>query len=84
MQLKENRELVDRDEGIFNKFFLDDISSDLPKCVWNIQKDTTESVALIRNSLWPGYYAFHRVHTPIYGGVYIGYGIKNLDLLFMI
>jgi hypothetical protein len=41
-------------------------------------------VAILRNKLWPGYYAYHRANTSIFGGVYIGYALKNLDLPFMI
>jgi radial spoke head protein 9 len=84
VQHKHKRDLIDRDESIYNSAFLDDSSLDYPKGTWSIQKDTTEQVAIIRNKLWPGYYAYHRVKTPIYGGVYIGNGLKNLDLPFLI
>jgi len=75
---------VDRDEGVYNHSFLDDVSNDWPKGSWNLLKDTTESTAVLRNKLWPGYYGYHRANTNIFGGVYIGNGIKNLDLPFMI
>lgn len=81
---KEKREQIDRDEAIYNHQFLDDVVNDWPKGSWNVLKDTTESVAILRNKLWPGYYAYHRVNSPIFGGLYIGSGIKNLDLPFMI
>ena len=76
--------MIDRDDGVYNHQFLDEIQNDWPKGAWNIQKDTTGTVALIRNKLWPGYYAYHRINTPVFGGVYIGNAIKNLDLPFMI
>jgi radial spoke head protein 9 len=76
--------LIDRDEGIYNHYFLDEIQQDWPKGSWNILKDTSGTVAIVRNKLWPGYYAYHRINTPVFGGVYIGNGIKNLDLPFMI
>jgi radial spoke head protein 9 len=81
---KEKRDLIDRDEGIFNNAFLDLVSSDLLKGAWSVQKDTTESTVLIRNKLWPGYYSYHRMNTSIYGGLYIGNGIRNNDLPFML
>ncbi len=81
---KEKREQIDRDDAIYVDTFLDDITNDWPKGTWNILKDTSESVAVIRNKLWPGYYAYHRVNTGIFGAAYIGNGIKNLDLPFMI
>ena len=34
--------------------------------------------------LWPGYVGYHRANSPIQGGVYIGDGLKNLDLAFML
>lgn len=81
---KEKRDLIDRDDGIFNPNFLDTLSSDPLKGAWSIQKDTTESVAIIRNKLWPGYYAYHRVGSAIYGSLYIGNGLRNNDLPFMV
>jgi len=38
----------------------------------------------VRNLFWPGYYAFHRLSSDRFGSVYIGDGIKNADLPFMI
>lgn len=81
---KDRKEQLDRDEAIYNHNFLDEIASDLPQGSWNLLKDTTEQVSILRNKLWPGYYAYHKVNTAIYGGIYIGNGIKNLDLPFMI
>jgi radial spoke head protein 9 len=34
----------------------------------------------LRSLLWPGYVAYNRVHSNIFGGIYIGNGIKNSDL----
>jgi len=38
----------------------------------------------LRSLQWPGYFAFHKANTNIFGGVYIGYGIQNEDLAFTI
>ena len=81
---KEKRDLIDRDEGIYNSQFLESIASDPLKGAWTLQKDTTESVVIIRNKLWPGYYAYHRLNSQIYGGLYIGNGLRNNDLPFMV
>jgi radial spoke head protein 9 len=81
---KKKRDLIDRDEGIFNNQFLDTLAQDSLKGAWSIQKDTSESVAIIRNKLWPGYYAYHRTNSPIYGSLYIGSGLRNNDLPFML
>jgi len=48
--------------------------------------DTTRTQTTIRSFLWPGYIAFHDFGSSRkeYGGVYLGNGIKNSDLPFMI
>jgi radial spoke head protein 9 len=47
-------------------------------------RDVTKSVIILRNQYWPGYYAYHRTNTPIFGGLYIGDGLQNVDLPFML
>lgn len=84
VQQKAKRDQIERDEAVYNHGFLDELSQDLPRKCWNIQKDTTETVALLRNQLWPGYFGFHRANTSVYGSLYMGYAVKNLDLPFMI
>jgi radial spoke head protein 9 len=76
--------LMQRDEAVYNNGFLDDIQVDHPKGCWSLVKDCTETVANVRNNLWPGFYAFHRLNTPLYGSLYIGHGIRNNDLPFMV
>jgi radial spoke head protein 9 len=75
--LKEKKEQLDRDEGIYNPDFLDEITTDYPAGAWFALTDTTGQVALLRNRLWPGYYGYHKINTPIFGGLYIGDGICN-------
>ena len=84
VQNKKQIDLIARQEAVFSNEFLDDVSADKPNFCWSIIKDTTQSVATLRSQLWPGYYGFQRSNTPIYGSVYIGDGIKNIDLPFMI
>ena len=60
------------------------MEADKPNHSWSIIKDSTQTVATLRSQLWPGYYGYHRANTAIYGSVYIGDGIKNIDLPFMI
>ena len=76
--------LLQRDEAIYNMKFLDDILIDFPHNSWSLIKDSSSSVANLRNILWPGYYAFHRVNTPLFGSIYIGNGVRNNDLPFMV
>ena len=76
--------MIQRDEAVYNANFLDDISADFPKSSWSLVKDTTGAVANLRNNLWPGFYSFHRVNTTVFGSLYIGDGIRNNDLPFMV
>lgn len=84
VQQAEKVGLMQRDESTFNHKFLDDISADFPRHCWSIVKDSTQTVASLRNNLWPGYYAYHRVNTPVFGSIYIGNGVRNNDLPFMV
>ena len=81
---KKQKDLIARQEAIFASDFLDDVSDDKPNFSWSIIKDTTGAVSTLRSQLWPGYYSFQRCNTPIYGSVYIGDGIRNIDLPFML
>ena len=85
VEQKEKKELADREEDIFNHEFLDCVALDVPNSSWSVQKDPINPVLVtIRSRLWPGYYAYHRANTGQFGGIYIGDGIKNVDLPFML
>jgi len=77
------KELIARDEAVYSDNFLDSIAEDKPTACWSLLRDTTGSVAVLRSQLWPGYYAYHRSNTAVYGSAYIGDGIQNIDLPFM-
>jgi radial spoke head protein 9 len=83
-ECKEQCDLIARNEAFYSTEFLDPVSVDMPKCCWSVQKDTTQCVAILRNHMWQGYYGYHRVQSPIYGGLYVGDGIANIDLPFMV
>lgn len=78
------RELNEQDDAIFRPDFLESISDDPVHGSWSIQLDTTKSQTTARSLLWPGYVAFHTLNSKVYGGVYIGTGVKNADLPFML
>jgi hypothetical protein len=46
--------------------------------------DPTKTIVNLRSLSWPGYFAFHKANSKIFGGCYFGFGIKNLDLSFML
>lgn len=75
---------MERDDSVFRHDFLDVIDNDQIKGSWTLHLDTTGSVANIRNLLWPGFYAYHKVGTTLFGNFYFGDGRKNHDLPFML
>ena len=52
--------------------------------MWSIQKDTTGQMAVIRNTIWAGFTAYHKAASGDFGGIYVGDGLKNRDLCFML
>lgn len=83
-QTKEKKELNQKDDAIFRPDFLESIADDDIKGSWSVQPDTTKSQVIIKSLLWPGYLAYHKLRSKIFGGVYIGDGTKNVDLPFML
>jgi radial spoke head protein 9 len=49
-----------------------------------VQKDSSKRVAVIRNLMYPGYFAFHQSNSKNFGSFYIGEGLKNAELPFML
>jgi len=41
VQNEEKKELLLRDDAVFQPDFLDEVSADLPRGMWSCQKDTT-------------------------------------------
>jgi radial spoke head protein 9 len=83
-QSSEAKANLEEESVIFNSNFLDNLEADLPKGVWSLQLDHQKKNVNVRNMLWPGYYAFHRLSSSVFGSVYIGDGVKNADLPFMV
>jgi len=72
-------------EDVFFKFdFLDPVQGDLPRGCWSLQSDPSGTKVTLRSLLWPGYVSYHRAHSRIFGGLYIGDGRKNVDLPFLL
>ena len=76
--------MIARGEATYNVDCMDSVANELPKNSWSVQEDATGTVATLKSHLWPGLYAYHRCNTNIVGFVYMGDGITNLDLPFML
>ncbi|KAI4882994.1 hypothetical protein NFI96_015790, partial [Prochilodus magdalenae] len=64
--------------------FLDPLSDDVPKGSWKLQFEQGSRVCIIKSLLWDGLTFFHMPMTPQHGYFYTGYGLKSLDLPFML
>ena len=79
----EKKDKIAMGKAVFDFDFLDSIADDPIKDSWSLHLDSTRTTCTLRNLIWPGYFAYHKANTDEYGGVYIGYGIKNNDIPFM-
>ncbi|KAM4712786.1 radial spoke head protein 9 homolog [Anableps anableps] len=64
--------------------FLDILTDDIPKGSWSLQFECASRVCVLRSLLWLGLTFYHVPMTPLHGYIYIGTGLKNLDLPFML
>ena len=78
-------DMAAREVDICAHDFLDDASLEKPCQGWTIKRDEINpNIVVLRSRLFPGFYAYARANSRIHGGIYIGDGLKNLTLPFMI
>ncbi|KYN97969.1 hypothetical protein PGSY75_1215800 [Plasmodium gaboni] len=70
--------------SFFLNNFLDSIKSDIPSNIWNIKINKQLNKISILNALYPGYIFYHMLNTPFYASLYIGTGVSNYDLPFLL
>ena len=83
IESQNKRDMIDMGKAVFDFSFLDSLSDDNLKCAWSIQTDSAKTVCNIRSLVWNGYFAYHKANTNLFGSIYIGFGIKNMDIPFM-
>ncbi|XP_051974970.1 radial spoke head protein 9 homolog [Xyrauchen texanus] len=64
--------------------FLDPLSEDIPKGSWSLLFERGGTVCVLRSMLWMGLTFFHVPQTSQHGYIYMGDGLMNLDLPFML
>jgi radial spoke head protein 9 len=77
-------EIIQMDEAIFFKKFLDDLQDDQPKGCWSLQNDSSGFKVSLTSLLWPGFIGYHQCGKNVFGYAYFGNGLKNVDLPFML
>lgn len=84
VQAADKKALLDKSDAPFHKDILDPIDCDQPKGCWSLQMDERCCVALMRSLAWPGFQFFHKVNSKKFGNVYIGDGLKNQEVHFIV
>ena len=57
---------------------------DQPRGAWSLQMDERRASSVVRSLAWPGYQFYHKLNSNRFGAVYIGDGLKNLELHFIV
>lgn len=76
--------MIDCDKALERDDFMDNINGDSVHESWSIQTDESATEITIRSLVWPGYLGYHRANSSIFGGVYMGSGIRCHDLAFLL
>lgn len=51
---------------------------------WSVHSDTLKGTFVLRSLLYPGYCFYYSSHDLTWGGLYVGDGLQNTDLVFML
>ncbi|KAL1139401.1 hypothetical protein AAG570_006385 [Ranatra chinensis] len=82
---KWDKNLTYRRDGDYSLDFMDPICIDVPsegEC-WSLRINAA-NIIILQNAYWPGLTFYHKIKTSDFGCIYIGSGIKNLDVPFML
>ena len=80
---QEKKDKIAMGKAVLDFEFLDSIVDDPIKDSWSIHLDSTKTISSLRSLVWPGYFAYCKANSNEFGGIYFGYGIKNVDIPFM-
>ena len=75
---------LDADSAVLSTNILDEIDRDIPVGCWSTQLNSSKTVVIVKSLLWPGYFSYCDVNGTSFGGVYMGDGVKNSDLPFLL
>jgi radial spoke head protein 9 len=84
VQDEAKRAELDLPTAPFNERFLESASEDQPRGSWSLQPDERRESVMVRSLQWPGYQFFHKLSSNRFGAVYIGDGLKNLEIHFIV
>ena len=78
------KRLLESAQAPFVTNFLENVSHDKPNGCWSLQNDDRNESVILRSLTWPGYQFYHKINTKKFGGIYIGDGLKNLEVQFIV
>lgn len=84
VQDAQKRADLDLPTAPFNERFLESAAEDQPRGCWTLQRDERQEAVMVRSLLWPGYQFYHRLNSNKFGAVYVGDGLKNLEIHFIV
>lgn len=84
VQHADKKALLDKSDAPFHKDVLDPIVGDQPKGCWSLQLDERKERAMLRSLSWPGFQFFHKLGGNKFGNVYMGDGLKNQTVHFIV
>lgn len=84
IQFPDMRDALDADDAILSTGILDAVERDTPAGCWSAQMNSSQSGVIVKSLLWPGYFSYCDLNGQSFGGVYMGDGIKNSDLPFLL
>lgn len=77
--------LIKRSDYNYSTDTFDTIASILPEGKsFTVNMDSDSGLSVVKSLYWPGMVFFHKPLTDAHGFCYIGNGLRNHDLLFML
>lgn len=62
----------------------DPLVDDVPQGIWNLKYDGMQQLVYGTTALYPGAVFYHRPETPLFGNIYMGDGVVNGDVAFLL
>lgn len=77
--------LIKRPDYNYSTDTFDTIASILPEGQsFTVNMDSDSGLSVVKSLYWPGMVFFHKLRSNAHGFCYIGNGLRNHDLLFML
>lgn len=84
VQNEAKKQALDEPNAPFNQHFLENVTEDKPVGQWSAQEDQSGKRTVVRSLLWPGYSLVLQQSRKKFDALYMGDGLKNHELAFML